>query len=291
MTLDRLSRAGQTPTSQRPALLLVHGFGDSSDTWSRLRAECARRGNYSAVLDLPGFRRTGPLRPGAVLPQLDEAVAAAARRLRQREGAVIVVGNSLGGTLGLRAGAAGEVDGVVALAPASVTLSPWLRRMTTSPVTARISRAPVPPQLVRATIGYGYSRLVAGAPGSTARRAGRRFSSGYDRRSASALSALGVRLLPELDEPLDVRAVACPVSLVWGELDRLVPARGARRLANDLPDGELVVLPGVGHCPQVEQPRQVADLVDALAARVARAPRTATPRTDSPGTDTPKTHA
>lgn len=259
----------------RPALLMVHGFGDTSDTWSRLRAECARSGNYAAVLDLPGFRRGGPLRAGPVLPQLDEAVAAAARRLRDREGAVILVGNSLGGTLGLRAAAAGQVDGVVALAPASVTLAPWLRRMTTSALTSRISRAPVPPQLVRATIGYGYSRLVAGAPGSTARRAGRRFSSGYDRRSASALTALGVRLLPELDEPLDARAVSCPVSLVWGDLDRLVPVRGARRLADDLPDGELVVLPGVGHCPQVEQPRRVADLVDALAARLPRPAGTA----------------
>jgi pimeloyl-ACP methyl ester carboxylesterase len=255
---------------------MVHGFGDTSDTWSRLRAECASRGNYAAVLDLPGFRRAGPLRDGPVLPQLDEAVAAAARRLRAREGAVVLVGNSLGGTLGLRAAAAGEVDGVVALAPASVTLSPWLRRMTNSPVTARISRAPIPSQLVRATIGYGYSRLVAGAPGSSARRAGRQFSSGYDRRSATALTALGVRLLPELDEVFDAASVQCPVSLVWGQYDRLVPVRGARRLVGDLPDGELVVLPGVGHCPQVEQPRRVADLIDALAARVSQpsSPRT-----------------
>lgn len=252
-----------------PALLMVHGFGDTSDTWSTLRGECARRGSYTVALDLPGFRRAAPLRAGPVLPQLDEAVTATARRLREREGAVIVVGNSLGGTLALRAAAAGAVDGVVALAPASVTLARWLRRMTTSPMTARISRAPVPAQLVRATIGVGYSRLVAGAPGASARRAGRRFSSGYDRRSASAIADLGVRLLPELDASVQADGVHCPVTLVWGSLDRLVPVRGARRLADELPQGDLTVLDGVGHCPQVERPRLVADLIDRLSARLS----------------------
>jgi pimeloyl-ACP methyl ester carboxylesterase len=247
---------------------MVHGFGDTSDTWSSLRGECARRGSYAATLDLPGFRRGAPLRPGPVLPQLDEAVARAAARLREREGAVIVVGNSLGGTLALRAAAEGSVDGVVALAPASVRLARWLRRMTTSPMTARVSRAPVPQQLVRATIGYGYSRLVAGVPGTAARRAGRRFSAGYDRRSAASIAELGVRLLPELDELLDFSSATCPVLLVWGDLDRLVPVRGARELADSLPDGKLVVLPGIGHCPQVERPRVVADLIDTLAARL-----------------------
>lgn len=250
------------------ALLLVHGFGDTSDTWSALRGECARRGRYAAVLDLPGFRRAAPLIDGPVLPQLDAAVVAAARRIRAREGSVVVVGNSLGGTLALRAAAAGEVDGVVALAPASVTLARWLRSMTTSPVTARLSRAPVPPRLLRATLGLGYSRLVAGAPGASARRAGRRFSTGYDRRSASATAALGARLLPELEGTVDPRAVRCPATLVWGSLDRLVPVRGAQQLAADLPLGELVVMDGVGHCPQVEQPRRVADVIDQLVARL-----------------------
>lgn len=260
--------ASRSRSGSRPALLMVHGFGDTSETWSLLRAECARRGTYASALDLPGFRRAVPLDDGPVLPQLDSAVATAARRLREREGAVIAVGNSLGGTLALRAAAAGLVDGVVALAPASVRIARWLREMTTSPVTARLSHVPVPPRLLRVGIGYGYSRMIAGAPGSPARRAGRRFSNGYDRRSAAAATALGVRLLPELDEIFDASAVHVPALLVWGDRDRLVPVRGARRLADELPNGDLVVLDGVGHCPQVEQPRRVADLIETLTARL-----------------------
>jgi pimeloyl-ACP methyl ester carboxylesterase len=255
----------------RPALLMVHGFGDTSDTWSVLRGECARRGLYTSAVDLPGFRRGAPLRPGPVLPQLDAFVTATARRLREREGAVVIVGNSLGGTLALRTAATSAADAVVALAPASVRLSGWLRRMTNSPVTARASRLPVPPQVVRSVMGLGYGRLVAGAPGRSARVAGRRFSAGYDRRSASAAAALGVRLLPELDTSCDPAAVRCPATLVWGSLDRLVPVRGAQRLADELPQGELVVLDGVGHCPQVEKPRRVADVIDDVIARLPAA--------------------
>ncbi len=264
----------------RPALLMVHGFGDTSDTWGLLRGECARRGHYTSAIDLPGFRRGAPLQPGPVLPQLDAFVAAAARRLREREGSVVVVGNSLGGTLALRAAAAGEADAVVALSPASVRLAGWLRRMTSSPVTVRASRLPVPPQLVRSVVGLGYSRLVAGAPGRSARVAGRRFVAGYDRRSASAAAELGARLLPELDASCDPAAVRCPATLVWGSLDRLVPVSGARRLADALEQGELVILDGVGHCPQVERPRRVANVLDSVVDGVVedvlgrvRAPR------------------
>ncbi|MDQ1632319.1 MAG: hypothetical protein QOJ32_2396 [Frankiaceae bacterium] len=251
------------------ALLMVHGFADSGETWSALRAACARRGHYTAAIDLPGFHRGADLRPGPVLAQLDEAVAVAARRIRAREGSVVVIGNSLGGTLALRAGAAGEADAVMALAPASVRLARWLHHATGSPMTARLSGAPLPPALMRTALGLGYSRIVAGAPGRDARRAGRRFFAGYDRRSAVATAALGVRLLPELEASVDPAAVRCPSLLVWGDRDRLVPVRGAQRLADALGDGELVVLEGVGHCPQVEQPRVVADLVDRLLARVS----------------------
>src|SRR5206468_3227919 len=102
----------------------------------------------------------------------------------------------------------------------------------------------------------------------SARLAGRRFGEGYDRRSASAAAALGVRLLPELDASCDPAAVRCPATLVWGSLDRLVPVSGARRLADALVQGELVVLDGVGHCPQVERPYRVANVLDSVVEDV-----------------------
>jgi len=49
-----------------------------------------------------------------------------------------------------------------------------------------------------------------------------------------------------------LRRVKHPTLVLFGELDRLVPPRLGARLAEHLPEGELVVLPEVRHVPQFE---------------------------------------
>lgn len=48
--------------------------------------------------------------------------------------------------------------------------------------------------------------------------------------------------------------ITCPVLLVWGARDRILPVAEARALAERLLDGRLVVLEDVGHCPMFEAP-------------------------------------
>ncbi len=52
-----------------------------------------------------------------------------------------------------------------------------------------------------------------------------------------------------------------PVLLVWGRRDRLVPPAGARRVLAARPETRSVVLDGCGHCPQLDDPARVADLL------------------------------
>jgi pimeloyl-ACP methyl ester carboxylesterase/putative sterol carrier protein len=49
-----------------------------------------------------------------------------------------------------------------------------------------------------------------------------------------------------------MRRIRVPVQIVWGTADRLVPVRLAPKLAGELPDAELLILPRVGHVPQFE---------------------------------------
>ena len=46
--------------------------------------------------------------------------------------------------------------------------------------------------------------------------------------------------------------------VIWGEQDRIVTARLARRTVAALPDARLLLLPGVGHVAQMEVPELVA---------------------------------
>jgi len=56
-------------------------------------------------------------------------------------------------------------------------------------------------------------------------------------------------------------SVRVPVLLIGGEADRLVPAASMRQAAARNPRWETVMLPGVGHTPQLEVPDSVIGTV------------------------------
>src|SRR6185437_4963960 len=74
-----------------------------------------------------------------------------------------------------------------------------------------------------------------------------------------------------------IREIACPVLVVHGERDRLVPVAAARSAVKAHPAWELAVLPGVGHVPQLEDPVQTAaaftDWLTGAGATAAEAAR------------------
>lgn len=55
-------------------------------------------------------------------------------------------------------------------------------------------------------------------------------------------------------------SITCPVLLVWGGHDVIVPPGGAHQMHDRLPDSELAVFAGAGHSPMVEFPYQFNDL-------------------------------
>ena len=62
-------------------------------------------------------------------------------------------------------------------------------------------------------------------------------------------------------------SVGCPVLLLHGDRDRLVPVAAARAAARAHPGWTYTELPGVGHVPQLEVPEQMARLVLRWLAR------------------------
>jgi pimeloyl-ACP methyl ester carboxylesterase len=61
---------------------------------------------------------------------------------------------------------------------------------------------------------------------------------------------------------LEPERITCPVRVVWGTEDRLLPwpSAAARSRSDWLPQADWVELEGVGHCPQLDRPLETAQL-------------------------------
>lgn len=206
-----------------------------------------------------GPRLVGPvtadLVPDAVERAMDEAGFATAH----------IVGNSLGGYVALQLAARGRAESVVALAPAGgwaqgdesfrATLTDFARMQTQLRAAA--------PQV---------DRLVATPEGR--RRATQRFATSYEHIPGELIAHLmlgvaGCDVQPLIEfaaregYPLDAARIECPVRIVWGTGDRILPwPSAAARFRNDwLPHADWVELDGVGHCPQLDVPTETAQLI------------------------------
>jgi pimeloyl-ACP methyl ester carboxylesterase len=92
----------------------------------------------------------------------------------------------------------------------------------------------------------------------------------------------GVVACPALDDlvdyasregyPLDAGAIDCPVRIVWGTADRLLPwPSAAERYRHDwLPHADWIVLDDVGHCPQLDVPTETSALIADFALSAQR---------------------
>ncbi|MEA2196016.1 MAG: hypothetical protein QOJ25_67 [Solirubrobacteraceae bacterium] len=247
-------------------ILLLHGYADSADGWRSILALLARRGQRAIAVDLPGFATADGLGPGPILPQLDDFAAAAVAYLRgRRRPPVVAVGHSLGGCLALRLAErhAGELAGVVAVAPAGLAMTRLLSLLERDPILTSLLALPVPipSAVVRAAAARIYLGLLA-APASIDPRVVASFSRHLrDRSTAARYLETARRLLRELRDPFEPERMSRPVLLVWGERDRLSFARGAEPLLEAAPDAHLELLPGIGHCPQVEAPARFAEIL------------------------------
>jgi pimeloyl-ACP methyl ester carboxylesterase len=89
---------------------------------------------------------------------------------------------------------------------------------------------------------------------------------GSERTARLQESFYGVDLSDRLGE------LAMPTVAIHGEHDVFPASRveAARQMVDKIPNGELVVLPGVGHVPTLTRPGEVAAVIERLAEKMNR---------------------
>ena len=129
-----------------PGLVLLHGWGDSADTWRPLLTALERWGRRAIAVDLPGFGQATRLAPGAILPQLDDFALALVHEWGGGE-PVVVAGNSLGGCVALRLAEQADqlpLAGVVPVAPDGLAEPGWFDGVERDPIIRALLDIPIP---------------------------------------------------------------------------------------------------------------------------------------------------
>ncbi|WP_068275771.1 alpha/beta fold hydrolase [Aldersonia kunmingensis] len=257
-----------TVSGQGIPLVLLHGFLDSGATWLELLKISSAHGHAAIAVDLPGYGEADRRPPGPILPELD----AFADGIVARHGPVVLMGNSLGAAVALRAAERhpDHVRAVVAVDEPTMTAN----------AIARYVRIPAPlhPEiLVRSPsriLRWGVARSMPLAlygrpryrvPPDITDRWVRTLGNGARLRTVFR----EVRQLAVETEVVCYRPdlIQCPVLIVHGSRDAIIPVRAGARLHKLLPGSEFHVMRGSGHCPQLDNPQGLYQLVTSFLDR------------------------
>jgi pimeloyl-ACP methyl ester carboxylesterase len=255
-------------TGRGPTVLLLHGFGDSADTWRPVLTLLGEAGQSAIAVDLPGFGRADPLADGELVPQLDAFVAAAVQASAGTTG-VVLVGNSLGAAVAARAARNKDLP-VVAVMTLGVAGIAWKGPTASigllAVVLRIVSAIPVPGPVHRTLLRWSLARLLYGDRSAIAPEVVARFADNYtDASSTHRLVRLGVTFKTELDRTRDHGGIRRPMTVLHGARDLLVPVSASRVLHEANPGSRLVVLRSAGHCPQLDAATVVAQHAHRLA--------------------------
>ena len=251
--------------------LFVHGLGGNSTNWTDLMWMLSDR-LHGIAPDLPGFGRSGPNPDGDYGPRAQAQVLAALIRERFAE-PVHLLGNSMGGAISVQLAARHPdlIRSVTLISPALPDLLP-MRTNIQLPVIAipgvgqaiatRLAKLP-PEQRVLATLNIVYAdpscvpaERVAEAQEEVRLLAEKPWAGEAFQSALRGILATFFDRGPEAPWKLAER-IRVPVLLVYGQRDKLVRHRAARRASRHFLHCRVMVLPHSGHVAQMEHPEMV----------------------------------
>jgi pimeloyl-ACP methyl ester carboxylesterase len=249
-------------------LVCLHGFTDTWRSWELVLPALERR--HDVLAPTLAGHAGGPVITGEAS---DEAIIEAVEEAMDEAGFATahIVGNSLGGYIALQLAARGRAESVVALAPAGG----WAESDGSYKDTLRFFT--MMQQLLR-TAAPQAAEILSTPEG---RRRSTEFSVTnfehiptelliHQMVGAAACEAAIPLIEYALNEgwSLDAERIDCPVRVVWGTADRLLPwPSAAARYRDDwLPQADWVELDGIGHCPQLDVPLECAELITGFTA-------------------------
>lgn len=265
-------------------VVLIHGLGASAAAWRRVAPHLAEAGYRVLALDLKGCGLSD--RPPGDYSR--KALASLVCGFMDNLGvsrARAVVGHSMGGAIGLEIAAnrPHRMDLLAVVDGQGVISAPWYLQAA-APVTPIVGTlasgvTALSPSSSRRFFVRMYLRRIFGDPSAVTDEVVESYAANADAGYQRAMFAMIQHLGNTEDLAARIRRLKIPAILVWGREDPICPVSWGEALHRELPDSELHVLEGCGHCTPEERPGELAALlIDFFARRGPRHPHLPTGR-------------
>jgi pyruvate dehydrogenase E2 component (dihydrolipoamide acetyltransferase) len=235
------------PADAADTIVFIHGLGGSQSTWASVLGDFAETYRIVAV-DLPGHGGSDKPEADAADYTIAGLAAAIGEVIEQRDLApAVLVGHSLGGAAALQL----TLDRPKLVRALALVNSAGLGSEISGDLLDRIEAEPSREEARRLLeLFFANQRFVLdrGVDDMYASRVAPGADQAIKAIAAEAFDRSGQKVVfvDRLGE------IEVPILLVWGELDRVVPARHAVAAMQANPVSWLEVFEGVGHVPQVE---------------------------------------
>lgn len=238
--------------SGRKSALFLHGWGDSSTTFTMLVAEFTKQNpDYTATLvDLPGFG--GTQAPDAAWTLTDYATFVAHFLNKIHIQPQLIIGHSNGGSIAIHGLAQNlfSTDKLILIASAGIrnkSIKKHVLQLVSQPMKIAISILPKASQKrIRHKL---YSAI------------------GSDYLVAEHLQATFKNIV-SYDVRNEARLVSVPVCLIYGENDSATPPAYGREYNGLIPTSAFTTLPSAGHFVHQEQVYKVATTITEFMHKV-----------------------
>ncbi|MDI6592077.1 MAG: alpha/beta hydrolase [Patescibacteria group bacterium] len=228
-------------------LLILHGWGGSSDSWIKIQKILAKEGYKVICPDFPGFGKSKtPFEPWGIAEYVDWLADFINFQNLEK---FFILGHSFGGRVAIRF----AVKYPEKLKSLILCNSAGIKHPLS--IDRRIF-------WILAKIGNilfslnPLTRFQIGARNILYTLARRK-----DYLKAKDVMKETIKKILADDLLSDLPKIKTPTLIIWGQKDRIVPLKDAYLMKEKIPDSELKILTKVGHSPHLEVPEKLTEII------------------------------
>lgn len=228
-------------------LLILHGWGGSSDSWIRVQEILAKEGYKVISLDFPGFGKSKTPPEAWGVKDFSDFVLNLTKKFGLQD--FFLLGHSFGGRIATKFAVLypEKIKGLILCDSAGIKQK-WGLKERLIFYLAKIGNAIfTPAPLIRFK--------------DKARNLFYIFLRHKDYAKADGTMKETIKKVLDEDLLTDLSQIKTKTLIVWGEGDKLVPVKHAYIFKEKIKNSEIIILPKIGHSPHLEIPEKLAEIV------------------------------